>query len=177
MVDFWSLKVGEQISGVVSHPLCGALLRARMWPLTAVCARAGRACLAGDPRQMSRPVVRACPPRPGPELALSSQLRFADSTSRALSSQPQIPSFILVKAPSGGFSHLSPADFSSYKQYLHSLHIYSSSIPKPKAAVSTEHHVSISYKLNTLQFSLFPLLLFHPVFLWGGFCPPDSFSP
>lgn len=142
-----------------------------MWPLTAVCARAGRACLAGDPRQMSRPVVCACPPgaRTGSQLS-APVCRFYI---QGPSSQPQIPSFILVKAPSGGFSHPSPPDFSSYKQYLHILRIF----PKPKAAISTEHHVSISYKRNTIQFSLFPLLLFHPVFLWVGFCPPDSFSP
>lgn len=53
--------------------------------------------------------------------------------------------------------------------------IYSS--PAPKAKATTEHHVSVSRKLNTLQFSLFPLILFHPVFLCDGFCACDSFSP
>lgn len=52
----------------------------------------------------------------------------------------------------------------------------SSPIPKAEATVSTECRVSISYKLSALQLSLFPLLLFHPVFLHDEFCPCDSFS-
>lgn len=74
-------------------------------------------------------------------------------------------------------SHLSLPDFLNYKWYLHIIRIYSSPIPKAKATVSTKSHVSISYKLHTLQFSLFPLLLFHPVFLCNGFCPCDSIFP
>lgn len=52
-----------------------------------------------------------------------------------------------------------------------------SPLPKARATVSTKHRVSISYKLNTLQLSLFPLLLFHPVLLCDEFCAADSFSP
>lgn len=90
---------------------------------------------------------------------------FSDPTLSNRSSRPQASSFIIVRAPSESSAHRSLPDSPSYKQYLHIIRTYSSPIPRARATVSTEHRVSISYKLHTGQLALFPLLLFRPVFL------------
>lgn len=92
------------------------------------------------------------------------------STSSVFSSQPQISSSsINVRVASERLSHLNLPDFLNYKWYLHIICIYSSVMPKAKATVSTEYRVSISYKLNTLQFSLFPFFCFTLGFPIMGF--------
>lgn len=108
-------------------------------------------------------------------LRAGSRLQFSDSTCSALSLSHKHLSSYLSKHPQkvyliGAFQIF---------QVINGIYILSvlTVLPSPKPKlVSTEHHVSISYKLNTLQLSLFPLLLFHPGFLHDGLCSCD-FSP
>ena len=100
-----------------------------------------------------------------------SQFQISDSMSSILASQHRTSSIIAVKAPAERCSQLSLPDFSGSEWYCPWIHIYSSPAPKAKAPISTQHCVSVSYKLSTLQFAFFLHLLFHPVFLWDGFCP------
>lgn len=106
---------------------------------------------------------------------------FLQSISSVFSSQPQISSSsINVRVASERLSHLNLPDFLNYKRYLHIIRIYSSVMPKAKATVSTECRASISYKLNTLQFSLFPFFCFTLGFPIMGFAlvtpSPNSFA-
>ena len=113
-------------------------------------------------------------------LRAGSRLQCSDSTCSALSlSHKHLPSY-LSKHPQKAYL------IGAFQIFQVINGIYTLSVltvlpsPKPKL-VSTEHHISTSYKRNTLQLSLFPLLLFHPGFLVMGFALvtpslPNSFA-
>lgn len=106
---------------------------------------------------------------------------FSDSISGVFSSQPQISSFILVRAPSESLSHLSLPDFSSYKLYLHITHIY---ILSPKPKLQFPLNIAYQFLINSTALSNFHCFCFFCFTLFSsvlGFTlltpsPPNSFA-